>query len=157
MSVSLVDVLTDYQIDTLLRLAREAHRRSARAAAKNRETGLVDELPGQDADAVRAANLEELITALEGVQESALPDSFMTPAPTSAAIPAAVYAARAERAESDRDAAENLADRRGELLAEMLEACKPTPQSRQTRPLADEVIERVEDHLRRTGEIDAGD
>lgn len=157
MSTSMVDSLTDYELDTLLRLAREAHRRSSRAAERNRETGLVDELPGQDADAVRAANLTVLIEKLEQLQESELPDSFMTPAPTSAAIPAAVYAARAERAESDRDAAENLADRRGELLAEMLEACKPTPQSRQTRPLADEVIERVEDHLRRTGEIDAGD
>lgn len=155
MSTSMVDLLTDYELDTLLRLAREAHRRSSRAAERNRETGLVDELPGQDADAVRAANLSLLIEKLEALQEAALPDSFMTPAPTSAAIPAAVYAARAERAESDRDAAEDLADRRGELLAEMARVM--TGELAGTERGVDEVLTRVHEHLRVTGEIDDGD
>lgn len=155
-STSMVDLLTDYQIDTLMRLAREAHRRAARAAEKNRESGLVDELPGQDADAVREANLAVLIEALEEIQERALPDSFMVPAPSSSpAIPAAVYAARAERAESDRDAAEDLADRRGELLAEMARVMRGELSG--TERGVDDVLSRVEEHLRVTGEIDAGD
>lgn len=148
MSASMVDVLTDYELDTLLRLAREAHRRAARAAAKNRETGLVDELPGADADAVREKNLEALIPKLEALQEDTLPDTFMTPA--SVAVPAAVYVTRMERAESERDAAEDLADRRGELLAEMARVMAG-------ELAGDDVLGRVQEHLRVTGEIDAGD
>lgn len=153
-STSMVELLTDYELDTLLRLAREAHRRSARAAEKNRESGLVDELPGQDADAVRAANLAVLIEKLDALQENALPESFLSVTATPA-IPAAVYAARAERAESDRDAAEDLADRRGELLAEMARVM--SGELAGTERGVDDVLGRVQEHLRVTGEIDADD
>lgn len=150
MATDLMEVLNDQQFDTIERLVREAHRKSARAAERNLQSGLVDQLPGRDADAVRAGNLEEIARILEAVRENAdgddLPDTFMVPQPSPLDNEALAAAERdVARAESERDAAEALTDTRGHMLRRALVFLKVVPQ-------ADSLVVEVTEHLRVTGE-----
>lgn len=149
MATDLMEVLSDHQLDTIERLVREAHRKSARAAERNRETGLVDQLPGRDADAVRAGNLEEIARLLSLVREDAedeVPATFMVPTATPIENEALASAERdVVRAESERDAAEALTDTRGSMLRRALRMLADVPEA---QPFVVEVSE----HLRVTGE-----